>query len=66
MRDLEIESEMYRLAVELIEKRYPSGWGGAGAVHTANGHYFTSVSIDTANAWGTLRKEGAPRALYLK
>ena len=50
MRDFEIEKEMYRQAVELIEKRYPKGWGGAGVVHTANGNYYTSVSIDTANA----------------
>lgn len=50
MRDFEIEQEMYRRAVELIEKRYPVGWGGAGVVHTANGNYYTSVSIDTANA----------------
>lgn len=54
MRNLEIEQEMYRKAVELIEKRYPVGWGGAGVVHTENGHYFTSVSIDTANASATL------------
>ena len=50
MRDYEIEREMYRRAVELIEARYPTGWGGAGVVHTARGHYFTSVSIETANA----------------
>ena len=50
MRDYEIEREMYRRAVELIEARYPTGWGGAGVVHTAGGHYFTSVSIETANA----------------
>lgn len=50
MRNHDIEQEMVRLAVELIEKRYPTGWGGAGVVHTASGSYFTSVSIDTANA----------------
>lgn len=50
MRNFAIEKEMYRLAAELIEKRYPKGWGGAGVVHTANGNYYTSVSIDTANA----------------
>lgn len=49
-----IEQEMYRRAVELIEKRYPTGWGGAGVVHTAQGHYFTSVSIETANASAVL------------
>jgi cytidine deaminase len=50
MRNDEIEQEMYRLAVELIEKRYPVGWGGAGVVRTSKGNYYTSVSIDTANA----------------
>lgn len=50
MRNHEIENEMYRRAVELIKRRYPSGWGGAGVVHTAAGRYLTSVSIETANA----------------
>ncbi|MBQ8718227.1 MAG: cytidine deaminase [Clostridia bacterium] len=50
MRDYDIERQMYRLAVELIEKRYPVGWGGAGVVHTSAGNYYTSVSIDTANS----------------
>ena len=54
MRDFEIEKEMYRRAVELINRRYPVGWGGAGVVHTATGNYFTSVSIDTANASANL------------
>ena len=54
MREPEIEQEMYRRAVELIEARYPSGWGGAGVVHTAQGHYFTSVSFDNANAAAVL------------
>ena len=50
MRNHEIEQEMYRRAVALIEQRYPTGWGGAGVVHTSQGHYFTSVCIETANA----------------
>lgn len=54
MRDYEIEKEMYKRAVELIEKRYPTGWGGAGVVHTAAGNYYTSVSIETANASAVL------------
>ena len=54
MRDFEIEKEMSHKAVELIEKRYPVGLGGAGVIHTADGHYFTSVSIDTANASAVL------------
>ncbi len=50
MRHYDIENEMYRKAVELIEKRYPVGWGGAGVVHTSKGNDYTSVSIETANA----------------
>ena len=50
MRNIIVEQEMYRLAVELIEKRYPEGWGGAGVVHTSENHYYTSVSNDTANS----------------
>lgn len=50
MRNLKIEKEMYEKAVELIEKRYPIGWGGAGVIHTINGNYYTSVAIDTENA----------------
>ena len=34
MRNFEIEKEMYRRAVELINKRYPVGWGGAGVVYS--------------------------------
>lgn len=54
MIDFSIEKEMYKQAVELIEKRYPLGWGGAGVVRTEKGHYFTSVSIETANASAVL------------
>ena len=50
MRNYKIEREMYRIAVELIEKRYPSGWGGAGVVHTAADNYYTSVFFDSPNA----------------
>lgn len=50
MRDYAVENEMYRRAVALIETRYPTGWGGAGVVHTSKGNYYTSVSIETANA----------------
>ena len=51
MRNPEIEKKMYELAVKLIEKRYPTGWGGAAVIHTNKGHYFTSVAIETANAF---------------
>lgn len=45
-----IEQEMYRQAIELIEKRYPTGWGGAAVVHTADNRYFTSVALDTIDS----------------
>lgn len=50
MRDEAVEREMYRRAVQLIETRYPTGWGGAGVVHTQQGSYFTSVANETANS----------------
>ena len=54
MRNYEIEQEMYRRAAELIETRYPTGWGGAGIVHTSKGNFYTSVCIETANASAVL------------
>lgn len=54
MKNSDVEKEMYKQAVELIEIRYPVGWGGAGVVRTEEGHYFTSVSIETANASAVL------------
>lgn len=54
MRDLEIEKKMYATAVELIEKRYPVGWGGAAVIHTDKDSYFSSVAIETANGSAVL------------
>lgn len=54
MQNLEIEKVMYQKAVELINKRYPTGWGGAGVVHTENGNYYTSVANETANSSASL------------
>lgn len=50
MRDVAVENEMWRLATELIERRYPAGWGGAAVIRTEAGHYYTSVAIETANS----------------
>lgn len=41
---------MYETAVAFIQKRFPTGWGGAGVVHTAPGSFFTSVALESANA----------------
>ena len=45
-----IEKEMFQHAVELIEKRYPIGWGGVAVAHTADGQYLTSVAINTIDS----------------
>lgn len=36
--------------MELIEKRYPTGWGGAAAMYTVNGQILTSVAPEVINA----------------
>ncbi|MGE8001620.1 cytidine deaminase [Lysinibacillus sp. NPDC093190] len=47
---MDIEQKLYQSAVELIEKRYPSGWGGAAALYTEDGQILTSVAPDVINA----------------
>lgn len=47
--DKSIENQLYRAAVELIEKRYPEGWGGAAAIRISDGRILTSVAPDTKN-----------------
>ena len=54
MRDFKLEKRMFDEAKSLIEKRYPKGWGGAAVIHTEEGSFFTSVSIETANASASL------------
>lgn len=48
-----MEQELYDSAVALIQKRYPSGWGGAAAMRTKGGRILTStapgVLIDQAS-----------------
>lgn len=47
---MNIEQKLFQAAVELIERRYPIGWGGAAAMFTENGQILTSVSPDVINA----------------
>lgn len=44
-----IENKMYLLAVDLIKKRYPKGWGGAAVIRTEEDDYYTSVAIEVEN-----------------
>lgn len=46
---MSIEMDLYNSAVELIQNRYPRGWGGAAAVRTSTGRILTSVAPDTKN-----------------
>lgn len=49
-----IENKMYLLAVDLIKKRYPKGWGGAAVIRTEEDDYYTSVPIEVKNESATL------------
>jgi len=49
MDEQQIEQKMFELAVQLINKRYPTGWGGAGVVRNQDDEYFTSVWLDNIN-----------------
>lgn len=47
---MNIEQKLYQSAIDLIEKRYASGWGGASAMYTEDGQILTSVAPDIINA----------------
>lgn len=47
---MNIEKELYLAAVDLINKRYPTGWGGAAAMYTQDGQLLTSVAPEVMNA----------------
>lgn len=46
---MSVEQDLYNAAVELIETRYPKGWGGAAAVRTETGKILTSIAPETKN-----------------
>jgi cytidine deaminase len=46
---MDIEQRLYNAAVDLAEKRYPRGWGGAAAVRVESGKVLTSVAPDIKN-----------------
>ncbi|MFD1928776.1 cytidine deaminase [Sporosarcina siberiensis] len=45
-----IEKQLYQAAIELIEKRYPTGWGGAAAIYTESEEVLTSIAPEVINA----------------
>jgi len=50
MNEAAIEQKMFDMAIELINRRYPKGWGGAGVIRTEDDSYFTSIWLDTINS----------------
>jgi cytidine deaminase len=47
---MNIEKTLFKEAVALFEKRYPTGWGGAAAMYTKSEEILTSVSPEIINA----------------
>ncbi len=46
---MNIQEQLLQVAQSLIDKRYPTGWGGAAAVATESGKILTSVAPETKN-----------------
>jgi cytidine deaminase len=46
---MDIELELYNAAKQLIETRYPKGWGGAAAIRIEDETMLTSVSPEVNN-----------------
>lgn len=47
---MNIKNKLYNEAINLIKKRYPSGFGGAAAMYTEDGKILTSVAPEIINA----------------
>ena len=45
-----VEQQLFEAAKELIETRYPNGWGGAAAIATDDGRILGSVAPEVVNA----------------
>nr|WP_319004434.1 hypothetical protein [Halobacillus litoralis] len=46
---MSIERQLYISAAQLIEDRYPKGWGGAAAMRMEDGSIVTSIAPDIIN-----------------
>lgn len=47
---MDVHQKLYNAATDLIDERYPAGWGGAAAVYTVTGRVLTSVAPEVINA----------------
>lgn len=50
LNNMDVEQMLYREAIELLVKRYPTGWGGAAAMYTEQGQILTSIAPEVINA----------------
>ncbi|WLD92316.1 cytidine deaminase [Alkalihalobacillus sp. AL-G] len=46
---MSIEQQLYEAVIELIERRYPIGWGGAAAIGLEDGTVLTSIAPEVIN-----------------
>lgn len=47
---MDIENKLYMAVIELIEQKYPTGWGGAAAMGLEDGTILTSIAPEVINA----------------
>ena len=47
---MSMEHQLYEATKNLIEQRYPTGWGGAAAIRVEDGTIYTSVAPEVINA----------------
>ncbi|WP_404452928.1 cytidine deaminase [Virgibacillus necropolis] len=47
---MDLEKKLYKAVIELIEKKYPTGWGGAAAMGLEDGTILTSIAPEVINA----------------
>lgn len=57
MDDNKIGKEMYKRAIEFLNFRYPTGWGGCAVMYTQEGEYLISVYFESPNASAELCME---------
>lgn len=57
MTDNEIGKVMYEKALDFINKRYPTGWGGCAIMRTEDEQYLVSVYLESPNDAANLYME---------
>lgn len=50
MDDKILGKVMYEKALDFLDKRFPSGWGGCAVLYTEDGRFLISVALESFNA----------------